>query len=81
MSCSIGEFHKVQYQPMLNKFAYHNMLLCLLEKQECKNIRNEIVLADMNIVMTERDYTEALKAEFDIEIKSEAFGFNHNISI
>ena len=27
------------------------------------------------------DYAEALKPKFDIEIKPEAFGFNHNESI
>ena len=31
--------------------------------------------------MTERDYTEALKAEFDMEIQSEEFGFNRTLSI
>ena len=31
--------------------------------------------------MTEHDYAEALKPEFDMEIQSEAFGFNYNISI
>ena len=25
-SFSIGEFHKVNYQPMLKKYAYHRML-------------------------------------------------------
>ena len=30
--------------------------------------------------MTEHDYAEALKTEFDMEIQSEAFGFNHTLS-
>ena len=38
-------------------------------------------MADNNTVMTERDYTEAFKEEFDTEILSEAFGFNCNIYI
>ena len=61
---------------MLNNYAYHRMLLCLIGKQECKNIRNEDFLEDMNDVMTERDYAEALKAEFDMEIQLKAFGLN-----
>ena len=32
-------------------------------------------------VITERDYAEALKAKFDMQIKSEAFGSNHTPSI
>ena len=39
------------------------------------------ILEDMNAVMTEHDYAEALEAKFDMEIQSEAFGFNHNLSI
>ena len=31
--------------------------------------------------MTEPDYAESLKAEFDMEIHSYAFGFNRNIYI
>ena len=31
--------------------------------------------------MVERDYAEALKEEFDMEIESEAFGFNRTVSI
>ena len=31
--------------------------------------------------MTERDYAEAFKAEFYMEIQSEAFGFKHTLSI
>ena len=81
MSCSIGELHKLHYQPMLKKYAYHRMFLCLLGKLEWKYLRREYFLAENNDVITERDYSEALKAEFDMEIQSEAFGFNLNISI
>ena len=35
----------------------------------------------MNAMMIERDYAEALKSEFDMEIQSEAFGFNQTLSI
>ena len=31
--------------------------------------------------MTERDYAEEFKEEFDMEIQSEEFGFNHTLSI
>ena len=31
--------------------------------------------------MTERDYAESLKSKFGMEIQSEAFGFNRNLSI
>ena len=52
--------------------------MCLLEKHDRKKLRKE----DYNdFVMQYRDCDEALKAEFDIEIKSEAFCFNHNLSI
>ena len=81
MLFSTGEFHKVHYQPMLKKFAYNKMLLCLLGKNECKYFRREAFLDDNNAVMKERDYSEALKSEFYMEIKSESFGFNCNLSI
>ena len=41
MSCYIVDFHKVHYKQMLKKYAYHRMLLWLLGKNECKNIRRE----------------------------------------
>ena len=57
------------------------MLLCLLGKHEQIFHRREAFLEDKNDVITERDYAEALKAYFDMEIQSEALGFNHTISI
>ena len=42
MSCSIGEFKKVHYQSMLKKYVYNRMLLCLLGKQECKNLEKDV---------------------------------------
>ena len=47
---------------MLKKYADHRMLLCLLIKHECKNIRREASSEDNNSVMTELDYTVALKS-------------------
>ena len=47
------------------------MLLCLLGKHKCNNLIIEGILAENNAIMTERDYTEALKAEFDTEINLE----------
>ena len=47
---------------MLKRYAYHRMLLCLISKHESKNIRKEVFLVDMNAVMRERDYAEALKS-------------------
>ena len=61
MSCSIGEIHKVDYQQMLKKYAYHSMLLCLLDQNECKNIRREVFLLDNIADMAELDYDKALK--------------------
>ena len=46
-----------------------------------KKLRREDFLAENNNVMTERDFSEALKASFDMEIQSEAFCFNRNLSI
>ena len=57
-------FIKIHYKSILNKYAYHRVLLCLLGKYDCKNYRNETFLEDMNVLMTELDYSEALKAEF-----------------
>ena len=54
---------------MLNKYAYHSMLLCLICKQEWKKIKTEHYLSENNIVMTESDNAEVLKAEFDMEIQ------------
>ena len=42
ISCSIGEFQKVYYKSMLNKYSYHRMLLCLLGKHKCKNLEENI---------------------------------------
>ena len=39
------------------------------------------LFSENNDVITERDYAEEVKAEFDMEIQSEAFGFNHTIYI
>ena len=41
MSCSIGESHNLHYQPMLKKYAYHRMLLCLLGRNKSNNLRRE----------------------------------------
>ena len=71
MSCYIGEFHKVHYQPILKNYTYHRIILCLLGKDGFKNIIWEAILADNNVMMTEFDYDEPLKIEFDMEIESE----------
>ena len=63
MLCSIGEFHKVHYQPILKKYAYNRILLYLLGKNECKKLEDEF-LKENNYVMTESDSAEALKTEF-----------------
>ena len=39
MSCYIVELCKARYQTMLNKYAYHGILLCLLGKHYCKDLR------------------------------------------
>ena len=51
----------VQYQPMLNNYACHRMLLFLPGKHECKKLRIKYFFADNNYVITERFYDEALK--------------------
>ena len=38
-------------------------------------------MEDNNAIMGEIVYAEALKSEFDMEIQSEAFGFNHTLPI
>ena len=40
ISCSIGEFQMLHYNPILNNYAYLRMLMCLLGKHEC----NELLL-------------------------------------
>ena len=69
MSCSIDEFHEVHYQPMLKKYVYHRMLLCLLGKHECKNLGGESFMDYNTDVMTEREYAESLESELYIEIQ------------
>ena len=59
MSYYVGEFHKLHYQPMLKRYTYNRILLCLLGNHQCKNYIREDVLADKNAVTTERDYSEA----------------------
>ena len=63
VSCSIGEFHMAHYQPMLKKYAYHRILLCLLGKHGWNNLRREYFLDDNNTVMIEHGYAELLKAK------------------
>ena len=41
ISCCIGEFHKVHSRPMLKKYAYHRLLLCLIGKHELKTLISE----------------------------------------
>ena len=41
-----------------------------------QEVRKTSYFSDINDVMTEHDCDEALKAEFDMEIQSEEFGFN-----
>ena len=53
------------------------MLLCLLGKHECKNIRKDFLEGNSS-VMTERDYAKSLKAQFDMEIQSEEY-FDSNL--
>ena len=50
-------------------------------KKQVQKYYKIIVLAENNDVMIERDYDESLEAEFDMEIQSEAFGFNHTLFI
>ena len=50
----------VYYQPMLNRYEYHRMLLYLPGKMSARSWEH-IVFADNNDVMTERDYAESLK--------------------
>ena len=38
-------------------------------------------MADNNYLITERGYVEVFKAEFDMQVKSESFGFYRNLSI
>ena len=47
---------------------------------ECKNIEENLFI-DNNVVITELDDTEIYKAESGMEIHSEAFGFNHTLSV
>ena len=58
----------VNYQSLVNKHAYYSMLPCLLGKHECKKLIRCAVFADNNYAVTERDYAEIFKAEFDMEI-------------
>ena len=41
MSCSIGEFQMLHYNPMLNNYAYHRMLMCLLGIHEYNELRRQ----------------------------------------
>ena len=46
-----------------------------------QEVRKTSYFADINDVMTEHDCDEASKAECDMEIQSEEFGFNRTLSI
>ena len=65
MSCSIGEFHKVHYQPML-KIMHIIGYYCFYREKMSENLIRKDFLADNIAVMTERDYGEAMNTEFDI---------------
>ena len=66
-----------QCQISMNTIVYH----CVYQKNKSAKSYKIILLADNNDVMTERDYYEVLKSQFQMEIQSEEFGFNGNISI
>ena len=76
ISCYIDEFYMVHYQPMLKKYAYHWVLMCLFSKPEHKELISQAFFNDIKL-----DYTQAFKAEFDMEIQSQAFGFITTLSI
>ena len=80
-TCSIGQFHSDYYQPFLEKYVYHRMLFSCLGQYEAKKSRKDAFKANIQSVMTERDYAEGMKCEFDQEIQSEAFGYNRTLSI
>ena len=60
-SCSIDESHMVHYQPMLKKYRYHSISMCLLVKHKCKRLRRKY-FSGINYVITGNDYAEWLKA-------------------
>ena len=70
----------VNYQPMLKKYAYHCILMCLPGKHECNKLRR-FFFPDINYSITESDYSEELKVEFEKKIQSESFLFNRTLSI
>ena len=57
------------------------MLFSCLGQYEAKKSRKDAFKANPQSIMTEQDYAEALKSEFDQEIQSEAFGYNRTLSI
>ena len=81
ISCSIGELNMVHYHTMLEKYAYNRMLIRLLGKHSYKELIRQYFFDDIIYFMTERDYSEALTVEFDMEIQSEEFGLKNTISI
>jgi hypothetical protein len=79
--CPIGQFHKEHYQPYLEKYVYHRMLFSCLGQYEAKKSRKDAFKSNPQSIMTDRDYAEGMKSEFDLEIQSEAFGYNRTLSI
>ena len=66
-----------QCQISMNTIVYH----CVYQKNKSAKSYKIILLADNNDVMTERDYYEALKEDFDMENQAEAFCFNLTLQI
>jgi hypothetical protein len=78
---SIGKFMTEFYLPALEQFAYHLETVLLLSQMLTGKARQNAFIRLAWTVLTRRDYAERLNAKFNLEIQSDHFGNDRDLSI
>ena len=69
------------YLPAIEKLVYHKAHVHMLSKDHIVSMRNEYQRNHPGTIFCDSDYSEALKASFDMEAQHEHFGHSRNLSI
>jgi hypothetical protein len=77
----IGLFLKDFYLPALELYCYHLQTVILLSKYQTGKSRQEALTHIPWSALTRRDYAERLNAKFNLEIQSDHFGNDRDLSI
>jgi hypothetical protein len=81
MELSIGIFFTDYYLPALELYCYHLQTVILLSKYQTGKSRQEAIQRLPWSALTRRDYAERLNAKFNLEIQSDHFGNDRDLSI